>query len=104
MTYRVTFMERTNGAGQPSELPPDYVAIDLPDGVVLDKVFLDRTEPSALHSEESLEEDDSFLSVGSETWDYEVADGREDDFIAALKNSQMVMEYVRLDQEPSPTV
>ena len=103
MTYRVTFMERTNGAGQPSEFPPDYVAIDLPDGVVLDKVFLDRTEPSALHSGESLEEDDSFVSVGSETWEYEVADGREDDFIAALKNSQMVMEYVRLDQEPSPT-
>jgi hypothetical protein len=53
--------------------------------------------PGALHSEDALEEDDDFLSVGSETWDYEVADGREDDFIAALQNSQMVMEYVRLD-------
>jgi len=50
-----------------------------------------------LHSEDALEEDDDFLSVGSETWDYEVADGREDDFVAALQNSQMVMEYVRLD-------
>jgi hypothetical protein len=38
----------------------------------------------------------------SQTWDYEVADGREDGFIAALKSSQMVMEYVRLDEEPSP--
>ena len=37
--------------------------------------------------EDSLEEDDDFLSVGSETWDYEVADGREDDFIAAPQNS-----------------
>jgi hypothetical protein len=53
--------------------------------------------PGALHSEDALEEDDDFLSVGSETWDYDVADGREDDFIAALQNSQMVMEYVRLD-------
>jgi hypothetical protein len=44
-----------------------------------------------------VEEGDDFLSVGSETWDYEVADGRKDDFIAALQNSQMVMEYVRLD-------
>lgn len=95
-------MERTNGFGEPSEFPPDYVAIDLPDGVVLDKTFVERTEPSALHSEESLEEDDSFLSVGSETWDYEVAEGREDDFIAALENSQMVMEYVRLDEETLP--
>jgi hypothetical protein len=101
MTYRVTFMERTGVTGEPSEAPTDYVAIDLPDGVVLEKLFIDRTEPDALHSEEALEEDDSFLSVGSETWDYEVAEGREDEFIAALKNSQMVMEYVRLDEEPS---
>jgi len=102
MTYRVTFMERTNEAGKPSEFPPDYVAIDLADGVVVDKTFVERTEPSATHSEDSLEEDDNFLSVGAETWDYEVADNREDDFIAALENSQMVMEYVRLDVAPSP--
>ena len=101
MTYRVTFMERTGVTGEPSEAPPDYVAIELPDGVVLEKLFIDRTAPDALHSEEALEEDDSFLSVGSETWDYEIADGREDEFIAAMKNSQMVMEYVRLDEEPS---
>jgi len=103
MTYRVTFLERTNGKGQPSDFPPDYVAIDLPDGVVLDKVFLDREEPIAVHSEEALEEDDSFLSIGSETWDYEVADGREDDFLAALRNSRMVMDYVRLDTVPAST-
>ncbi len=96
-------MERTNGSGQPSEFPPGYVEIDLPDGVVMDQVFVERTEPAAMHSEESLEEDDSFLSVGSETWDYEIADHREDDFIAALENSQMVMEYVKLDEAPSPT-
>ena len=101
MTYRVTFMERTGVTGEPSEAPPDYVAIELPDGVVIEKLFIDRTEPDALHSEETLEEDDSFLSIGSETWDYEIADGREEEFIAALKNSQMVMEYIRLDEEPS---
>ena len=97
-TFRVTFMERTGANGQPSEKPTEYVAIDLADGVVLDKEFVERTEPSAVHSEEALEEDDDFLSVGSETWDYQVADGREDDFIAALQNSQMVMEYMRLDE------
>lgn len=94
-------MERTGVTGEPSEAPPDYVAIEVPDGVVLEKLFVDREEPEALHSEESLEEDDSFLSVGSETWDYEINDTREDDFLAALKNSQMVIEYVRLDEEPS---
>jgi hypothetical protein len=39
-----------------------------PDGVVLDRAFVEKTAPSAMHSEEFLEEDDSFLSVGSETW------------------------------------
>src|ERR1700761_135165 len=98
-TYRVTFMERTGANGEPSENPTGYVAIDLPDGVVRDKQFVERTQPLAMHSEEALEEDDDFLSIGSETWDYEVTDGREDDFIAALQNSQMVMEYVALDDE-----
>jgi hypothetical protein len=101
-TYRVTFMERTGASGEPSERPTEYVAIDLADGVVLDKQFVERTQPAAMHVEDSLEEDDDFLSVGSETWDYTVADGREDDFIAALENSQMVMEHVRLDSELSP--
>jgi hypothetical protein len=102
MTFRVTFMERTAASGEPSEHPTDYVAIDLPDGVVRGKQFVDRTAPQALHSEEWLDEDDSFLSVGSETWDYDVAAGREEEFIAALMNSQMVMEYERLDGVPSP--
>jgi hypothetical protein len=90
-------MERTGASGDPSEKPTEYVAIGLPDGVVRDKQFVERTEPAAMHSEDSLQEDDDFLRVGSETWDHAVADGREDDFIAALENSQMVMEYVRLD-------
>ena len=101
MRYRVTFMERTDAGGNPSERPPDYVEIDLPDGVVLDKTFVERTEPQAEHVEDRLEEDDDFLSVGSETWDYEIADGRRDDFLAAVKNSSIAMECVSLDDEPS---
>lgn len=85
-------MERTRANGEPSEFPPDYLEIDLLDGVVLDRTFVERSAPAALHSEETLEEDDSFLSVGSETWDYDVADNREDEFLAAVKNSQMGIE------------
>ena len=99
MRYRVTFMERTNGSANPSEIPTEYLEIDLADGVVLDHTFVERTEPAAMHSEEALEEDDDFLSVGSETWDYDVADGRESDFMAAIQNSQMVIECVPLDEE-----
>ena len=97
--YRVTFMERTNAAGEPSEFPPDYVSIDLPDGVVLDRTFVERTEPAAEHAEERLGEDDDFLSVGSETWDYEVVESRQDEFLAAVKNSQLAMECIPLGQD-----
>ncbi|MBV8845798.1 MAG: hypothetical protein JO307_23565, partial [Bryobacterales bacterium] len=61
-----------------------------------------RTEPQAEHVEGRLEEDDDFLSIGSETWDYEVADGRTGEFLAALRNSQMAIECVSLDNEPTP--
>ena len=99
MRFRVIYMERTNRAGIPSEHADEYVDIDLADGVVLDKTFVERTEPAAKHSEEVLEEDDSFLSVGSATWEYEVADGREEEFLAAVKNSEMAMEWQRLGDE-----
>jgi len=102
MKYRVTFMERTNAAGTPSENPPGYVSVETADGVVLDRTFVERTPPDALHSEETLEEDDDFLSVGEETWEYEIADGRDRDFLDAVRNSQMVMECVPLDDEPTP--
>ena len=90
-------MERTNTKGDPIESPPDYVAVDLPDGVVFDRTFVERTEPAAEHNEEQLEEDDDFLSVGSETWDYDIDESREDEFLAAMKNSQMAMDCERID-------
>ena len=93
-------MERTDAVGERSENPTEYLAIQVPDGVVLDAAFVERIPPDAMHSEESLEEDDSFLSVGSETWDYDIADERKQDFIDALKNSQMVMEYEEIDDSP----
>ena len=101
MRYRVTFMERTDGKGNPSEKPPDYVEIDLAPGVVIDRTFVERDEPVAEHVEEQLEEDDSFLSIGSETWDYEVADDRKGEFLDALRNSKMAIECVSLDDEPA---
>lgn len=97
MKYRVVFMERTNADGKNTENPTEYVELDLADGVVLDAAFVDRTEPEALHVQEVLDEDDSFESIGTEIWEYDVADGRDQDFIDALKNSRMVIEYECLD-------
>jgi hypothetical protein len=99
MRYRVTFMERTDAKGNPSETPPDYVAIDAADGVVLDRTFVERLEPAAMHNQDELEEDDNFLSVGSETWDYEVDDERQDEFLAAVKNSQLAIDCEPIEDD-----
>jgi hypothetical protein len=90
-------MERTNAQGNKSEDPTEYVELDLSDGVVLDKTFVQRTEPDSLHVQEVMDEDDSFNSIGTEVWEYDVADGREQEFTDALKNSQMVVEYQPMD-------
>jgi hypothetical protein len=101
MKYRVTFVERNDGAGNRTENPPEFVDPELMDGVVLDAVFVERFEPDAMHVQEVMDEDDSFLSVGTEIWEYDVADGRDREFLDALKNSKMVLEWEELEDEPS---
>ena len=98
MRYRVTFMERTDESGEPTEKPTAYLALELPDGIVRDKEFVERTPPEALHNRDQFEEDDDFLSVGTEIWDYEINDRRKGEFLAAVKNSRMVMECTPLDE------
>jgi hypothetical protein len=96
MKYRVAFMERTDAEGNRTEKPAEYVELDLADGVVLDRNFVERIEPDSMHGEDVMEEDDDFESIATEVWEYDVADGRDQDFIAALKNSKMVIEYQAL--------
>ena len=98
MRYRVMFMERTDGAGNPSEDPTEYLIPELEAGVVKDASFIERDKPSALHSEETMDEDDDFLSVGGEVWEYDIAEGRDKDFVDALVNSQMVLDYEVVDE------
>lgn len=101
MKYRVTFVERTDLVGNPSENPPAFVEPELTDDIVLDARFVERLEPDSLHVQEVMDEDDSFLSMGTEVWEYDIADGRDRDFTDALKNSKMVIEYETLEDEPS---
>ena len=64
---------------------------------MLDSTFVGRIEPDSLHVQEVMDEDDAFRSVGTEVWEYDIADGRTPEFIDALKNSKMVVEYESLD-------
>jgi len=95
--YRVVFMERTDQFGENIESPVEYLMPQLSDGVVIDTEFVSRNQPEAQHSQEVLDEDDSFLSIGTEIWVYEIADGREQEFEDAARNSRMVIELERMD-------
>ncbi len=97
VTYRVSFRKRFNQQGEGSDAPVTF--LNVADGVVLDSTVVETIEPDNLHNEESMEEDDDFLSLGTEVWDFDVAENAQQEFKDALVNSGMVMEYEELGEE-----
>ena len=97
MKYRVVFRDRSNAAGEKADDPASFLEAQLNDGVVVGSTFVERTGPDSKHSSEILEEDDDFMSYGTEVWEYDVADGRDREFKDALLNSGMAMEFEPLD-------
>lgn len=97
MKYRVVFRERSDLEGERGENPPSFLEPELDDDTVIDAVFVGRTEPDALHSSDILEEDDASMSLSTEIWEYDIAEGKDEDFKNALANSGMVMEYEALE-------
>ncbi|MCC6589286.1 MAG: hypothetical protein IT168_21490 [Bryobacterales bacterium] len=98
MKYKVTFRQRFNAIGDPSDTPERVFAA--PDDVVTDEQFVERIEPPSLHSEDAMEEDDNFLAFGSATWIYEVADGRDREFLNALQETELVLHVEKLTETP----
>ena len=97
MRYRVTFAKRFESDGEPSSIDPTEF-LDLADGVVQEKVLVETLEPESVHGQEVMDEDDAFLGrAAAEIWDYEVAEGRQDEFVTALEVSGTLMEYDVLD-------
>ena len=96
MTYRVTFRKRFTEQGEEADRPENFVQVL--DGVVLNAARSEVTDPPALHSQDVLDEDDNFESLGTESWEYEMANGREKEFIDALENSRMVIQYEEIGE------
>jgi hypothetical protein len=94
--YKVTFSKRFNSEGEEAERPESFV--DVTDGVVLNAAKAEVIDPPGLHSQDVLDEDDAFLATGTETWEYEVRDGRQQEFIEALERSQKVLQYEEMDE------
>ena len=78
--------------------PSSELDLNVPEGVVAEKVFVEQLETGAEHSQEILDEDDAFLgSASPEVWEYEVVDARALEFEEALQNSDLVLEYDVVD-------
>jgi hypothetical protein len=95
--YKVVFRERSDREGEKADDPASFLDAQLDDETVLDAVFVGRLTPEAQHSSDVIEEDDGFLSIVGEIWEYDVAEGKDEDFKAALQNSGMVMEFEPLE-------
>jgi|SRR5689334_2852389 len=100
MRYRVAFEKRLQSDGHESPIDPTALLDEeLADGVVAEKVFVERLEPDAQHSQETLDEDDAFLALaGTEVWEYEVINDRRREFEDAIRNSKVVFEFTVVDE------
>ena len=110
MRYRVTFRKRFSPEGEPADDPKSLVSVM--DGVIEDEEMLEIIEPEGLGVAEDLNEgsgsqesnDNGFLNLGTETWVYEIAEGREKEFTDALVESRVVLDFEEVPDETLSTL
>ena len=109
MKYQVTFRKRFGADGQPADDPRSLVTPE--DGVIQDEEMVEIIEPAGLGVADDLNEgtgsqesnDNGFLALGSETWVFDIAEGREKEFTAALVESRVVLDFEELPDESLTT-
>jgi len=107
--YKVTFRKRFTPEGEPADDPKSLVSTA--DDVVEDAEFIEILEPAGLGVAEDLNEgtgsqesnDNGFLGLGTETWVFSVAEGREEEFKAALAESRVVLDFEEIPDESLTT-
>jgi hypothetical protein len=105
----VTFRKRFTPEGEPADDPHSLVSPA--DGVVDDEEFIEIIEPAGIGVAEDLNEgsgsqesnDNGFLGFGTESWVYEVAEGRDEEFKAALVESRVVLDFEEVPDESLTT-
>lgn len=110
MRYKVTFRKRFSADGQPADDPKSLVSVE--DGVIEDAEIVEMIPPAGLGVAEDLNEgagsqesnDNGFLNLGSETWVFDIAEGREQEFTDALVVSRVVLDFVPVPDETLSTL
>ncbi len=109
MKYKVTFRKRFSPDGQPADNPKSLVSPE--DGVIEDEELVEIIEPAGLGVAEDLNEgtgsqesnDNGFLGLGTETWVFDIAEGREKEFTDALVESRVVLDFEEVPDESLTT-
>jgi hypothetical protein len=109
MKYKVTFRKRFTPEGEPADDPRSLV--DTVDGVVEDSELVEIIEPAGLGVAEDLNEgtgsqesnDNGFLGLGTETWVFDIAEGREKEFTDTLVESGVVLAFEEVPDESLTT-
>jgi hypothetical protein len=109
MKYKVTFRKRFSPEGEPADNPKSLV--DPGDGVIEDEEFVEILEPAGMGVAGDLNEgsgsqesnDNGFLGLGSEVWVFDIAEGREKEFVDALVESRVVLDYEEIPDESLTT-
>jgi len=109
MKYKVTFRKRFSADGEPADDPKSLVSPE--DGVIQDEELVEIIEPAGLGVAEDLNEgtgsqesnDNGFLNLGTETWVFDIAEGREKEFTDALVESRVVLDYEEVPDESLTT-
>jgi hypothetical protein len=109
MRYKVTYRKRFTPEGEEADSP--HMLVDPPDGVILDSEIVEVIPPAGLGVAEDLNEgsgsqesnDNGFLGLGSETWEYDIAEGREQEFKNAVVNSKVALAIEEVPDESLTT-
>ena len=109
MRYKVTFRKRFGPGGEPADDPRSLVSPE--DGVIQDEEMVEIIEPAGLGVAEDLNEgsgsqesnDNGFLSLGTEAWVFDIAEGREKEFTDALVESRVVLDFEEVPDESLTT-
>src|SRR5882757_7935513 len=105
MKYQVTFRKRFSREGEPFDDPKSL--LDPEEGVIEDREFIEMVEPAGIGVAEDLNEgtgsqesnDNGFLALGTETWVYTIAEGREKEFTDELVESKVVLDFEEIPDE-----
>ena len=70
----------------------------IPEGIVREATPVRTEPPDQLEYAEQVDGEDLVEYVGTETWEYDIVDGLEQDFRDALKDCPQVIEYAELPE------